>query len=237
MVHSDTRPSPHRHLPPTPIQEPPLAAKYSQAPLRYREQKSSSTPQAQPATAPRPHLFSPPPSQPMPPAPSPSPPPIPAPAQPRSSTSSPTAETQARPPQRPAITLATVLGPCNQVTASSPIVINEVTTAATAWGLAQFLTSAGNLGASATNTQGLSNAFATVANLVNLTTGTSPGAAFPSTGASPAAKINTLANLLNTCTAAPPPPAPTSSPLPRLAEPPHLPTPSTPPSTSSTTPP
>ena len=62
-----------------------------------------------------------------------------------------------------------------------------------------------NIGATATNTQGLTNAFATVANLANLTTGTSPGAAFPQTGASPAAKLNTLANLLNTCTAAPPP--------------------------------
>lgn len=101
----------------------------------------------------------------------------------------------------PAISLATVLGPCNQVTASSPIVINEVTTAATAWGLAQFFSGA-SLGASATNIHGFSNAFSTVANLVNLTTGVSPGAAFPAIGASPAAKINTLANLLNTCTAA-----------------------------------
>ncbi|HWW22604.1 MAG TPA: NHL repeat-containing protein [Edaphobacter sp.] len=101
-----------------------------------------------------------------------------------------------------AITLATVLGLCNQVAASTPVVINEVTTATTAWGLAQFFTTAVSLGASATNTQGLSNAFATVANLVNLATGVSPGAAFPSTGASPAAKVNTLANLLNTCTSA-----------------------------------
>ncbi len=102
----------------------------------------------------------------------------------------------------PAITLATVLGPCNQVAASSQIVINEVTTAATVWGLAPFLTTGGILGASATNTHGFSNAFTTVANLVNLTTGVSPGATFPTTGTSPAAKINTLANLLNTCTSA-----------------------------------
>ena len=101
-----------------------------------------------------------------------------------------------------AITLATVLGPCNQVAASTQIVVNEVTTAATVWGLSQFFAAGASLGASSTNTQGLTNAFATVANLANLTTGTSPGAAFPSTGASPAAKLNTLANLLNTCTAA-----------------------------------
>ena len=101
-----------------------------------------------------------------------------------------------------AITLATVVGPCNQVTASSQFVLNEVTTVATVWGLSQFLATGASLGASSTNTQGLTNAFATVANLANLTTGTSPGAAFPSNGISPAAKVNTLANLINTCTAA-----------------------------------
>ena len=101
-----------------------------------------------------------------------------------------------------AITLATALGACNQLAASSQFVINEVTTAATAWGLAQFLGTGGNVGASTTNSQGLINAVATVANLANLTTGTSPGASFPKNGASPAAKINSLANLLNTCTTA-----------------------------------
>jgi streptogramin lyase len=100
-----------------------------------------------------------------------------------------------------AITLATVVGPCNQIAASS-FTVNEVTTAATTWGLAQFLNTGGNIGTTATNAQGLSNAVATTANLANLTTGTSPGAAFPSNGTSPAAKINSLANLLNTCTAA-----------------------------------
>jgi MBG domain (YGX type) len=100
----------------------------------------------------------------------------------------------------PAITLATVVGQCNQIAASS-FTVNEITTAATAWGLAQFLSTGGNIGATSTNAQGLSNAVATVANLANLTTGISPGASFPSDGVSPAAKINSLANLLNTCTA------------------------------------
>lgn len=101
-----------------------------------------------------------------------------------------------------AITLATALGACNQLASGAQFVINEVTTAATAWGLAQFLSPGGNLGTTATNTQGLSNAAATVASLVNLTTGTSPGVSFPPNGSSPAAKINSLANLLNNCTAA-----------------------------------
>jgi sugar lactone lactonase YvrE len=102
----------------------------------------------------------------------------------------------------PAITLATPIGACNQPASGAQFVINEVTTAATAWGLAQFLSAGGNIGATATNTQGLSNAVATVASLANLTTGTSPGASFPQNGSSPAAKINSIANLLNTCTEA-----------------------------------
>src|SRR6202789_2682900 len=101
-----------------------------------------------------------------------------------------------------AISLATAVGVCNQLTASSQFVIKEVTTAATVWALNQFFATGANLGASATNTQGLANAVATVANLANITTGSSPGATFPANGVSPAAKINTLANLLNTCTSA-----------------------------------
>jgi hypothetical protein len=103
-------------------------------------------------------------------------------------------------PTNTAITLAAPIGACNQSASGSQFVINEVTTAATAYGLAQFLSPGGNIGSSATNTKGLSNAVATVASLANLTTGTSPGASFPSNGSSPAARINSIANLLNTCT-------------------------------------
>ena len=42
---------------------------------------------------------------------------------------------------------------------------------------------------------------ATVASLANLTTGAAPGAGFPATGTAPTARINTIANLLDTCTA------------------------------------
>jgi hypothetical protein len=102
----------------------------------------------------------------------------------------------------PAITLAAPVGACNQLASGSQFVINEVTTAATAYGLAQFLSPGGNIGATATNTTGLSNAVATVSVLANLTTGTSPGAALPQNASPPTAKINSLANLLNTCTTA-----------------------------------
>lgn len=106
-------------------------------------------------------------------------------------------------PNNTAITLASALGGCNQITAGSQFVVNEVTTAATAWGLAQFFGTEGNLGASATNVQGLANAVATVANLANLTKGSAPGTTFPATGDSTSAvkKINIVADLLNNCTA------------------------------------
>jgi streptogramin lyase len=98
-----------------------------------------------------------------------------------------------------AIALISALGPCNLITSSSHFVLNEATTAATTWALAQFLSAGGNIGASATNITGLSNAVNTAASLVNPATGTAPGAAFPANGSAPIAKINTLANLLNTC--------------------------------------
>jgi len=104
--------------------------------------------------------------------------------------------------QNSAIALATAIGACNGITASSQFVVNEVTTVATAWALAPFVSAGGNVGASSTNALGLSNAFATAASLVNPATGTSPGATFPANGQSPAAKVNSLANALNACAVA-----------------------------------
>ena len=99
-----------------------------------------------------------------------------------------------------AVALITSIGACNQVVASSHVVVNEVTTVATAWAFSQFMAAGGNIGASSTNTVGLANAAATAASLANPLTGTSPGLTFPSNGASPATKINTLANVIHTCT-------------------------------------
>jgi sugar lactone lactonase YvrE len=101
------------------------------------------------------------------------------------------------------IAFITSLGPCNQVVAASHVVLNEVTTVATVWAFSQFMAPGGKIGASATNIVGIANAAATAASLANPLTGTSPGPTFPSNGASPAAKINTLANILNTCTSSP----------------------------------
>ena len=99
-----------------------------------------------------------------------------------------------------ALWLMAALGPCGSFASGSPFVINEVTTAASVWALASFMSSGGKVGASCTNTTGLDNAFLTASRLANFSTGASPGAGLPSTLAVPTAKVDSLANALASCT-------------------------------------
>jgi len=100
-----------------------------------------------------------------------------------------------------AVVLTTVLGPCNQVVASSQVVVNEVTTVAAAYTLSQFFSAGANLGASATNVKGLGNAAAMASALADTSQGISPGPGFAANGSSPAPKIDSIANVLNGCIA------------------------------------
>lgn len=97
------------------------------------------------------------------------------------------------------IVLMTTLGTCNSLSGNPTFVVNEATTVASAYALAPFLSAGGNVGASATNFSGLSLAAATVANLVNVSTGTAPGPNFPATGTAPLPVLNSLANALHAC--------------------------------------
>ena len=109
------------------------------------------------------------------------------------------------------------LGSCNG-TLPTPLVVNEATTVASAYALSPFMTGAANVGSSSSNYEkgtnaapGLANAFATVSNLVNLTTGTvlthTPAYSTNLAGdpnilnnsTVPQARINTLADVLNAC--------------------------------------
>jgi hypothetical protein len=107
-----------------------------------------------------------------------------------------------------ALAMMTALGSCGTLS-SSPVVINEVTTVGSAWALAPFaanplntgLNSYQNLGASSGNSAGLANAFATVNNLVNISTGQAQFEVVPQNGEVPYAEINSLADILNACTA------------------------------------
>jgi streptogramin lyase len=100
-----------------------------------------------------------------------------------------------------AVVLLTALGACNQVVAASQVVVNEVTTVAATYALSQFLSLGANLGSSSTNLVGLDNAVATALALADIRGGSIPGLTFAPNGASPAARIYSVANLLNACVA------------------------------------
>jgi hypothetical protein len=116
-----------------------------------------------------------------------------------------------------AAALMLALGNCSTVLAANPsVVVNEVTTVASMFALQQFFSPSGSglgsFGTSATNINGLANAFATVNNLVNINSGTAIVSLNPQTSTitgyttAPTVtitpepgKINTLANILAAC--------------------------------------
>ena len=101
-----------------------------------------------------------------------------------------------------ALALMAALGSCSNLLANAAttfINLNEVTTVAGAWSLAQFMNSPINAGTSATNITGLENAFATAGKIANFGTGSAPGPALPSGATLSVAEVNTLANILAAC--------------------------------------
>ena len=98
----------------------------------------------------------------------------------------------------PALTMVTAIGPCSNLTATGAFTtLNELTTAAAAYALAPFASSATNIGATATNTLGLTNAFLDAALLANPATGTA--ATLPTNLTVETAKLSALADALSTC--------------------------------------
>jgi streptogramin lyase len=102
-----------------------------------------------------------------------------------------------------ALAMMAALGSCGSLGSSFIASINEVTTVASVFALAQFMSPGANIGTSSTNTQGLANAFAMINNLVNVGTGTAPGPSLPAGATSPTGTLNTIANILNSCTGSP----------------------------------
>jgi len=97
------------------------------------------------------------------------------------------------------LALMAALGPCSNLTSSTFININELTTVASVWALAQFMTGYATVGSSASNSAGLAQAFTSVNSLVNVSQGTSPGASLPSNATLNVTQINTIANILAAC--------------------------------------
>lgn len=108
----------------------------------------------------------------------------------------------------PNLALMTALGNCSNL-GSAPVVVNEVTTVASAYATSQLAANdalSGNtsylyLGSSSGNSAGLVNAFATVNNLVDITSGQVRYFVPVGNAAAPYVVINTLADMLNSCTA------------------------------------
>jgi sugar lactone lactonase YvrE len=98
-----------------------------------------------------------------------------------------------------ALVMMAALGDCGSIGSATTVVMNEVTTAAAVWALAQFIGTDAVIGASATNAIGLRNAFLTAANLADIRKGTAPGPGLPPNAKLETAKLNTLAAALWTC--------------------------------------
>ncbi len=104
-----------------------------------------------------------------------------------------------------ALALMAALGPCNALTSSTFVVMNEVTTVASVWALQQFLgvsegTPFGDdvaVGATSQSVTGMVNAFATVPSLVSISTGTANSTV--GNASLEASKLSTIANVLSYC--------------------------------------
>jgi hypothetical protein len=102
-------------------------------------------------------------------------------------------------PANPNLALMAALGPCGNLSSSTFISVNEITTIGTVYALSPFMTGIANIGTSAGNSVGLINAFASVNKLVNIGSGTISGPALPVGSTLPVSEINTLADILEAC--------------------------------------
>ena len=118
-------------------------------------------------------------------------------------------------PTNPELGLISALGPCSNLNGSAPLVVNEVTTVASVVALVPFTgANYADIGSSGSNynngpnlsnatnyNNGLANAFATVNNLVDITTGQALPVTPAGNGTPPQSEINTLADAIDTCAA------------------------------------
>ncbi|MCU1321296.1 MAG: hypothetical protein JWM43_945 [Acidobacteriaceae bacterium] len=98
----------------------------------------------------------------------------------------------------PDLALMSALGACSSL-GTSQSVVNEATTVATVYAFNGFMTDAKHVGSSGASPSAMATAFATVNDLVDPTTGLVRANTISGRGEVPRAKINTLANLLNSC--------------------------------------
>jgi streptogramin lyase len=98
-----------------------------------------------------------------------------------------------------ALALMASLGPCNSLSASTLILINEVSTVAAVVPFSPFMNSATAIGTSPTNALGLTNAYGDTTLLASLSKGTSPGEAALANMTVSTTTLYTIANILAAC--------------------------------------
>ena len=98
-----------------------------------------------------------------------------------------------------ALSMMVGLGYCGNLTQSTFISINEVTTIGSVYALAQFMGPTAGVGSYGASNQGLINAFATISNLVDTSAGVARATTPAGNGVVPQAELNTLANVLAPC--------------------------------------
>jgi hypothetical protein len=103
-----------------------------------------------------------------------------------------------------AIALMATLGPCGNISSSTFISVNEVTTVASIFALASY-TSAwsspaySSIGSSSYDQQGLASAFSLASEFANMGSGSSPGSGVPAGTVVPTETINSLADSIAPC--------------------------------------
>jgi hypothetical protein len=96
-----------------------------------------------------------------------------------------------------ALIMVVAVGPCTNLPSTPFFTLNEVTTAAAAWALAPFTTSATHIGSTSANTLGITNAFLDASLLANAADGSV--ATLPANLTIEAGKLSALADALNSC--------------------------------------
>jgi len=99
----------------------------------------------------------------------------------------------------PNIALMAALGPCGQLSATTYISINEITTVGSIAPLSSFMSSFSAIGSGAGDATELTNAFAEVNEYVSIAAGTAPGPNLPAGYTAPTTNLQTLADIIATC--------------------------------------
>jgi hypothetical protein len=97
------------------------------------------------------------------------------------------------------IAMMAALGPCGNLTPTTSVEINEVTTIAATYALAPYMQSYSAIGSNPGDAPIMASAFTMATELANTGTGATPGAGVPTGQVVPSQKLNTLADIVSTC--------------------------------------